>query len=88
MGHNIFLKLAYYLQTQTNYFMSNRIKTQMKFNADNSIEGIFILPDKSITNFFVTNDGNYEQWGNTLDNQNKTINDLVSLIQLFIHNDK
>ena len=60
----------------------------MKFNADNSIEGIFILPDKSITNFFVTNDGNYEQWGNTLDNQNKTINDLVSLIQLFIHNDK
>ena len=68
--------------------MATRIKTQMKFNADNSIEGIFILPDKSITNFFVTNDGNYEQWGNTLDNQNKTINDLVSLIQLFIHNDK
>ena len=68
--------------------MATRIKTQMKFNADNSIEGIFILPDKSITNFFVTNDGNYEQWGNTLDNQNKTIYDLVSLIQLFIHNDK
>ena len=68
--------------------MATRIKTQMKFNADNSIEGIFILPDKSITNFFFTNDGNYEQWGNTHDNQNKTINDLVSLIQLFIHNDK
>ena len=59
----------------------------MKFNADNSIEGIFILPDKSITNFFVNNDGHFEQWGNTIDNQNKTINELVSLIQIFFHND-
>ena len=60
----------------------------MKFNADNSIEGTFILADKSITNFYVTNDGHFEQWGNTIDNQKKTINELVSLIQLFIHNDK
>jgi hypothetical protein len=67
--------------------MSNRIKTQMKFLEGNKIEGEFILPDKTITSFFVDSDGNWKQWGNTKDNQQKTIKDLVNLIQLFYYND-
>jgi hypothetical protein len=67
--------------------MSQKIKTQMKF-FDNTIEGTFILPDKTITSFFVDKDGEWEQWGNTRDNLTKTVKELVNLIQLFYYTDK
>lgn len=64
--------------------MSNtRIKTNMKFLEGNRIEGNFLLPDKTITNFYVDSQGNWEQFGNTQENQKKTIKELVNLIQVF-----
>jgi hypothetical protein len=64
--------------------MSNtRIKTEMKFLEGNRIEGNFLLPDKTITNFYVDSQGNWEQFGNTKENQQKTIKELVKLIQVF-----
>lgn len=64
--------------------MSNtRIKTQMKFLEGNKIEGTFLLPDNTITNFYVDSEGNWEQFGNTQENQKKTIKELVKIIQVF-----
>ena len=79
--------LLYYLYNLNTKYMSNKIKTEMKFLDGNEIEGRFILPDKTITNFYVDSSGEFEQWGNSLVNQRKTISDLVSLIQLFYYTD-
>jgi len=82
------MKYLTYLHTlKTKTHMTQKIKTQMKFNTDNSIEGIFMLPDKSITNFYVDSSGNWEQFGNTQTNQKKTINELVALVQIFYYTD-
>lgn len=67
--------------------MSQKIKTQMKF-LDNTIEGTFLLPDRTTTNFYVDTDGNWHQWGNSDDNLKKTIKELTTLIQLFYYTDK
>ena len=67
--------------------MTQKIKAQMKFNTDNSIEGTFLLPDKTITNFFVDNNGEFKQWGNTKENEEKTIMELTRLIETFIYCD-
>jgi hypothetical protein len=67
--------------------MTQKIKAQMKFNADNSIVGTFLLPDKTITNFYVDNCGDFKQWGNTEENEKKTIDELVRLIETFIYSD-
>ena len=63
--------------------MATKLKTQMQFNADNTIVGTFMLPDRSITHFHIDNNGNFEQWGNTIDNQKKTIKELTNIIQVF-----
>lgn len=55
----------------------------MKFLEGNKIEGRFILPDHTITNFYVHENGEWEQFGNTQENQKKTIKELVKLIQVF-----
>lgn len=62
---------------------NTKIKTQMKFLDGNRIEGHFFLPDNTITNFYVDSQGNWEQYGNTKENQKKTIKELVNLIQVF-----
>ena len=66
--------------------MSQKIKTQMKF-LDNTIEGTFVLPDQTTTNFYVDESGEWKQWGNTDDNLKKTIKELTTLIQLFYYTD-
>jgi len=66
--------------------MSQRIKTQMKF-LDNTIEGTFVLPDQTTTNFYVDESGEWSQWGNSDDNLKKTIKELTKLIQLFYYTD-
>ena len=67
--------------------MAHKIKAQMKFNTDNSIVGTFLLPDKTITHFAVDNCGEFKQWGNTKENEEKTIGELVRLIETFIYCD-
>lgn len=66
--------------------MSQRIKTEMKF-LDNTIEGTFVLPDQTTTNFYVDESGEWSQWGNSDDNLKKTIKELTKLIQLFYYTD-
>jgi len=66
--------------------MSQKIKTQMKF-LDNTIEGTFVLPDQTTTNFYVDESGEWSQWGNSDDNLKKTIKELTKLIQLFYYTD-
>jgi hypothetical protein len=67
--------------------MSQRIKTDMKFHEDKTIEGTFVLPDTTTTKFYIDSDGNWHQWGNSDDNLKKTIKELTKLIQLFYYTD-